>query len=313
MSKRFFFLLSLGLCIFVVYLHIMKALLVEPSIELFEGTYESRKQLSTMCAARQPVVFTAPRAWRHLFPLLSSSNLEAGCVQDVRMRSCSDPRASTWLVFQAAAALLGCAEGKYFSDRNPPLHVAGAARALRAMADDLRPFDGFRGECDLWLGSPGAETPLRHHTDARLFLVAVSGEFTVRMCPFAGRAHFAEETDYTCLEFRGAHNPWNQTPHHHSRLRFKECTLRPGEVIFIPPRVWFSVKYSETRNTLHQIAAITFSDPSSIATNFFNLYCNKARDTYCQTPQTIESLLSKSEQKNTEKRIDATQEMITSE
>lgn len=261
-------------CIFFIYLHVSIALKTEHYLELFEGTYESRKQLSTMCSVRQPVIFAAPTPWRHLFPLLANDRLSAGCVDDVKIKSSQDSRATTCLLYPAAEILLTQTKGKYFSDGNSVLHVAGAARALRSMGEDLQPFGSFKGEWDTWLGSAHTETPLRLHQQHRMYLIPVTGSVKVRLCTFNSRAYFAEEVDYSNLEFRGAHNPWDAASKtSHPRLRFKECVIIPGEILFIPPRVWYSVQYSDTPGLMHQINVVTFTNPATILANLPYLFC----------------------------------------
>jgi hypothetical protein len=75
------------------------------------------------------------------------------------------------------------------------------------------------------------------------------GKIQVKMTPWRSHKYLHPNEDYENYEFFSTLNPWKPQAkylHEMDKLKFLEFTVTPGNVLYVPPYWWYSIRYQES-------------------------------------------------------------------
>lgn len=261
----------ISLLIFVLvlflYVHLMAHFKKTYDTTIFEMDYSGNPvQLHDVCALKQPMLFGLPThvddGAKNLAKLLhpdylaqigSSFDVKLVDMDDYATSKTADPvRVPVRLSHALAMLTHDTDRPHYFSDHNEEfMEDIGVKRPIADALDyHLRPISALMTTHDLWLGSRGANTPLRYHTHTRAFLMVHSGSVRVKMTSWKSNKYLRPISDYDAYEFRSPMDVWKPQPEFEadfSRVRFMDFTISADStfnILYIPSYWWFSIQYS---------------------------------------------------------------------
>ena len=117
----------------------------------------------------------------------------------------------------------------------------------------LKPTFTVQIKYDIMFGSKNVCTPIRYHTEYRKFLCVNSGKIHVKMTPWRSHNYLYPYNDYEHYEFVSPVNCWNPQEKYLNemdKLKFLEFDVKAGNILYIPPHWFYSIKYSDEPNTI---------------------------------------------------------------
>lgn len=147
-------------------------------------------------------------------------------------------------------------------------------QALGVLWDDIDPIseyldgDEARGRSFFWLGPPGTKTPY-HHDLTNNFMAQVMGRKKVRMVPMHDTAH-VYNTLHCYSEVDGSDVDYDRFPAMR-KAQVLECTLAPGELLFIPIGWWHYVEGLDATITMSFTNFLKYNDFASDYTTYQHL------------------------------------------
>lgn len=287
----FFINIIIFLIILFLYIHIVQQLKRSEDLEIYEMDYISNEQLQEVCDIKQPILFEYASISPDLFEKMNADLLLDNNGQyDVKVKECADYyKTITFaedtkqdlsidyiiLPFHSCHGLMNTdPKSNYFSENNDIFledsHLAGSL--FRDNDIYLKPSFTVQTRYDIQIGSKGATTPLRYHTNYRNFLCVNSGKITIKMTPWKSSKYLYPVKDYSNYEFRSPVNVWKPQKtylHDMDKLKFLEFDVPAGKVVYIPPYWWYSIKYSMEPDTI--VSSFTYNSIMNCLTNIPNL------------------------------------------
>jgi len=219
--------------------------------------YSTNENLQEICDIKQPVLFEYKSVLPSFFETLNIDTIDAIQNTDLKVKESQDYYQESTetidyvvLPFSSAHTLLTSdTNARYFTENNEDaVDEAGLASFYKENDDYLKPFATAQTKYDLLFGSKSATTPLRYHTGYRHFLCVNSGKIQVKMTPYKSQKYLYPIYDYENYEFRSPVNAWagqRKYLHEMDKIKFLEFDVVAGNVLYIPPYWWYSIKYSE--------------------------------------------------------------------
>jgi hypothetical protein len=258
------------LAVLFLYIHITAQWKTSEDLEIYEMDYLNNANLQEICAVKQPVLFELPHCVE-LYDRIQLSKMSKYDTYDLGVKDTRDyyratdessfPTAkgssepdftsveSVSLPFHSAVRLMETdTNARYISESNAAfLEETGLANTVGGLDYYLKPTGNMYSQMDLWLGSKGATTPMRYHTNTNCFVVATGGKIRVKMTPWKSRKLLYPIKDYDQYEFRSPVNVWTPAEihkHEIDKLRCLDFDVHAGYVLSIPPYWWYSIQYS---------------------------------------------------------------------
>ena len=264
------------LAVLFLYIHITAQWKTSEDLEIYEMDYLNNANLQEICAVKQPVLFELHHCVElydriQLSKMTKYDTYDLG-VKDTRdyyrttAKGSSEPDftsvESVSLPFHSAVRLMETdTNARYISESNAGfLEETGLANTIGCLDPYLKPNGNMYSQMDLWLGSKGATTPMRYHTNTNCFVVATGGKIRVKMTPWKSRKLLYPIKDYDQYEFRSPVNVWNPAEIHKAeidKLRCLDFDVNAGYVLSIPPYWWYSIQYSSDPATC--VCAISYN------------------------------------------------------
>jgi hypothetical protein len=166
------------------------------------------------------------------------------------------------LPFQSSRQLMNTdPHKKYYLENNSDfVEETELSTHFRTLDSHLKPSLAIQTKYDLCLGSKNASTPMKYHTNDRMFLVVARGKIHVKMTPWKSSKYLHPQKDYDNYEFFSPINVWNPQSKYSAemeKIRYLEFDVYEGYVLSIPPYWWYSFQYSNSENTV--VASCTYN------------------------------------------------------
>jgi hypothetical protein len=258
------------LAVLFLYIHITAQWKTSEDLEIYEMDYLNNANLQEICAVKQPILFELPHCGE-LYERIQLSKMTKYETYDLGVKDTRDyyqTNAETdsvepvSLPFHSATRLMETdTNARYISESNAAfLEETGLANTIGCLDTYLKPTGNLYTQKDLWLGSKGATTPMRYHTNTHLFVVATGGKIRVKMTPWKSRKLLYPIKDYDQYEFRSPVNVWNPAEihkHEIDKLRCLDFEVNAGYVLSIPAYWWYSIQYSSDPATC--VCAVSYN------------------------------------------------------
>ena len=162
-------------------------------------------------------------------------------------------------------------KSRYFTENNNDfIEDAGLIDLFYSNNDFLKPTLTLITKYDIMFGSTGLTTPLRYHTNYRHFICVNSGKVSVKMTPYKSTKYLNPINDYETYEFRSPINVWKPQEKYKNeinKLKFLEFTVNSGNIIYVPPYWWYSIKFN---NEDVLLTSFTYNSIMNCVANSFN-------------------------------------------
>jgi hypothetical protein len=263
--------------ILFVYIHINDQYKKSEDLEIYEMDYVSNAGLQNICNVKQPTIFDFRQIYPDIFSKLEKrEHFEKFENIDVKVKDVLDywnPTATSIdpiiLPIQSFQTLMKSDPKSHFfmEDNQDFLEETELLPEIRELDAYLKPSFSIRSKYDLITGSNSCITPLRYHTDYRRYMIVASGKISVKMTPWRSRKHLHPVIDYDNYEFFSKLNPWMPQKEYLNdmdKLKFLDFEVAAGNVLYIPPFWWYSIKFT-TNDT--QVVSISYQTVMNIFSN----------------------------------------------
>lgn len=250
--------------------------------EVYEIDYQNNNHLQTVCDLRQPILFNV-NFDETLSNNVSIKNFEKSptdiYVKDTIVSNEKEDETKSFIVpFSAAIRLMKTdTASHYYTEENAEfIEEENLTKHFATLDNFLKPNFVIMTNYDIWFGSNGTTTPLRYHTNYRTFIFVHQKKISIKLASFRNSKYLeCSKKNRTCYT-----NVWNVPKKNIEKVHFIEMDILPGNILYLPPYWWYSIKYYEeslvfsaTYNTVMNLAAFSIGDitiPSmDDVTNFF--------------------------------------------
>ena len=227
--------------ILFLYIHIIDQYKKSEDLEIYEMDYVSNNDLQSICNIKQPVLF-------ELNNEITLENIEEKSQYDVKVRDNNDISDYILLKYESFKTLIDTDTESHFitENNNEFIEESGLYHPFSLLNDFLKPTFSVNTQYDILMGSKNAHTPLRYHTNDRLFYLVSSGKIRVKMTPWKSAKYLNPEMDYDNYEFRSMLDPFDSTNKELEKLKFLEFDVLANYVLYIPPYWWYTIQYDDS-------------------------------------------------------------------
>ncbi len=276
-----------GIILFL-YIQIIQHYARSEDLEIYEMDYINNAQLQDVCNMKQPVIFNYANIHPEFMENVSISNILNKCNQtEIKIKDVNDywkekttnvsgeqyyePVDYFTLPFTSSHSFMKSdAKSLYFSENNSDfIEETGLDKIFQECNYYLKPPNFIiQTKYDIGIGSIQTETPLRYHTDYRKFMILSQGKIHVKMTHFKSSKYLKVIKDYDNYEYRSPINVWTpqeQYMNDISKIKFIEFDVFAGQVLYIPPYWWYSIRFSNNPNTV--VSTISYNSIINILAN----------------------------------------------
>lgn len=241
------------LIIFVIvlfsYIHIYNEYKTSEDLEIYEMDYRNNENLQETCNIKQPVIFERTKMIELPDLLKYKQILTVKDVNDYD-KSGTDYNGVQLPCNSLIQLIKSDKNSRYFSENNQTfIEESGLYKQVNQLDSELKPKYAIHTKYDILLGSQNTCTPFRYHTNTRKYIyIAKGGNMRIKMASWKYTKYLHEIKDYENLEFRSPVNIWDTQSKYSDdidKIEFIEFDLNFGNVIYIPPYWWYSIKYLE--------------------------------------------------------------------
>ena len=248
--------LFIFLIILFLYIHITSQYKRSEDLEIYEMDYTTNEHLQEVCDIKQPVLFNYQSVNPQFFETMTLDFLKTYSSSDIKVKESGDYFAENCdvvdyvvLSLQSSLQLITTdTKSAYFIENNNDF-VSESSLYLLFQANDelLKPTFTAQTKYDLIMGSKNTVMPLRYHVDYRKFICVTSGKIQVKMTPWKSHKYLYTIKDYDNYDFRSPINVWKPQAkylHEMDKIKFLEFDVAEGNVLYIPPYWWYSIKFT---------------------------------------------------------------------
>jgi hypothetical protein len=242
------------------YIHIYHHLQKSNELELYNIDYTTKGKLDEICRIRQPVMFEMD------IPLIDKTLEEITDMYgnfDVKLIRKENDIEQLYdlevihntpieMTLQETIELFRkdiSNNGIYRSELNQEfLEDTGLLKQIKRHDAPLRPLFITKCDYDLLLGNKNTTTQLKYHHYYRYYLYVASGSITIKLIPPKYSKYLYSQNNYTQFLFYSPINAWKVQPifeRRFSKVNMLEIKLKKGEILYIPPYWWYSIRYDE--------------------------------------------------------------------
>lgn len=220
--------LILFICIFFIYIHFVNEWKICESLELFETDYTDYYEFLSVCRLKQPFVC---KYYLHNDDIF---NINWDLLNEIHIYNKND---SSDVIGSYHTMLSLIDKGNFYTQHN---HQAIAScdiyDILNSNSEFIKPISNIQTTYDIYIGSKDITTTLQYHNSSSLFLLGLKGSQTIRLFPWSSIQR--DNIDFVHYEFTSQQNVWNKP-----NENMIEVELRKGQLLFIPPYWWYSIKH----------------------------------------------------------------------
>ena len=289
--------------ILFLYIHIVDQYKKSEDLEIYEMDYNNEKQLQDVCNVKQPTIFEFQTIFPLFFEKINASVLDSVYNSDVRLKdandyyseSASDTRSQVDYVvlpFHSSRKLMNTDPSSHFfiENNNEFVEESDFYKLFSHIDHYLKPNLTLQTKYDFCMGSKNTITPLRYHTNYRQFFIVTSGKIHIKLTPWKSSKYLYPVKDFENYEFRSPVNVWKPQPKYSSemeKMKFLEFEVTVGNVIYIPPYWWYSIKYSNEDDNI--VCGFTYNSIMNVVANVPNwiLYFIQQQNTKKKVAKTL--------------------------
>ena len=287
---NFYLHILIFLLILFFYIHIVHQYKRSEDLEIYELDYISNTHLQEVCDIKQPILFEYKSVNSDFYENVTYDNITSNTYSnyDIRVKETSDywesDESVDYIVLPLSSGsnlMKSDSKSAYFSENNEEfLEESGINSDWQENDIHLKPPFTVQQKYDIMIGSRGAYTPLRYHTNFRYFISVNSGKIRVKMTPFKSTKYLYQNKDFENYEFRSPIDVWkpqHKYRHEMDKIKFLEFDVSEGFIISIPPYWWYSIQYDNSVDSL--LSGFIYNSPMNIVSNvpyFIKYYIQQA-------------------------------------
>ena len=234
-----------------LYIHILFHLNTSNDLEIYQLNEPNKEKLEEVCDLKQPVLWEYPN--EDLLKVVNRKNLlDTYGAFDIKIRKVKydlKNNEEMYLPYSLANGLEAIdkdKENKYILENNSDfIEETGLYKIFKLNDYLMRPALVSNIYYDIIFGN-NTETVFKYDLNYRNYLMVTEGEIKLKLSPPKGTKYLDQIQDYENFEFRSPINPWNtkkQHLHNFDKIKCLEVTLKPKNIIYIPPHWWYSIKF----------------------------------------------------------------------
>ena len=257
------------LIILFVYIHLTDQHKTSNDLELFEFDYISNKELNESCNIKQPLVFNYKDINEYFVSTVQLENLEN---QSENITLYDKNNEEIVLNFSSANLLVQSdKKHTYYSENNENfIYDSNLQNVYETNDNFLKPHFTVHTKYDIHIGTENTYTPLQYHNFYRKFFIVHSGKIRVKLIPPKYNKYLNEVKDYENYRFYSSIDIWEPSKNHvhlTEKTKSMEFDIDSGNVLYIPPYWWYSIKYLYHDDTPCLYSSITYVTPMNILSN----------------------------------------------
>ena len=263
------------------YIHVTEQYKKSEDLEIYEMDFVDNAALQNVCNVKQPVLFEYKSHVPEIFGKITIDNiLRNGGQYEVAVKDTNDYAKSgasfdyITFPFHSTIKLFETDSRAHFISESNSIFVeeSGLNPIIHAVDLDLKPPLTVHTAYDILFGSKGSTTPLRYHTGTRYFVGVTAGKIQIKMTPWRSTRYLKPIRDYENYEFRSAIDVWTKDLGELSKIKFLEFDVIEGNVLYIPPYWWYSIKYmNEDADTVSMCFACQYNTAVNILANITDI------------------------------------------
>jgi len=224
-------------------------------MEIYETDFVNNQKIQEVSDLKQPFLFEL----KPIIPDFFENTKINGGSHQVCVKDTKDMDSGNYFVlpFSSSRALIDTDDkGRYFSEKNYEMTEDIFTKENSTLDELLKPSFTIVTKHDIMFGSKGAYTPMRYITDYRQYLCVLKGKIHVKMTPWKSRKYLYPKNDYNHYEFRSPIDVWNPQPQYSNetdKIQYLEFDVYSGNVLYIPPFWFYSIKYLEDDTYIHSV------------------------------------------------------------
>lgn len=264
--------------LFFVYIHVVHQYKKSNDLEVYEFDYTGNQKLQEICEVRQPVVFlfepilnilkekeNVITDWETIANTFDTIPEKKGDIQyflNVKDShdNCDKEQMEVSLSLFSALQLIK-SKNHFFTENNETFLInTGLKEDMETIGNiHLKPTFCMIQTMDILGGGTNVETPFRFHTNTRKFLYIGNGNISVKMTTYKNAKK---------IGFKRCR--WND----YSKIRFLEFDVSAGNMVYIPPYWFYSIKFHSNDVCVfeynYQTAMNVFAHPQCILRPFIS-------------------------------------------
>lgn len=230
------------------YIHVYNHIKTSDYLEVYEIDSPSKEKLEELCELKQPLLIKN----MNILDLNIDKKflLENYGSFDLKIRSKEKNDIFLPIKLNKFLALIEKdVSGTYISENNNDFLIETTLQKNLQMNDELfRPYTIFYKDNDLIMGSVGSSTKLGYSIDSRNILYLESGSVEIMLCPPKNYKYLHVVNNYENLDFFSNINIDaidDKFREDYDKIKFLKIILTPGNIFYIPPNWFYSVKILE--------------------------------------------------------------------
>lgn len=256
-----FFHLIIFIVVLLMYIHIVNQCKTSEDLEIYELDYTDNEYLQTVCDIKQPSVFSYQTVNPAFFDRINYELIENRNVYDVKVKDIDDYWNEFDNIDYIVMPLSSCialmktdTNGKFISEDNDNfIEESGITDLFQSNDSFLKPQYAVSSKYDILTGSENSYMPFRFHKNLRYFVSVQTGKVRIKLTPWKSTKYLYMHNDYDLYEFRSPINIWKPQRkyfHEMDKMKFLEFDLHQGQILYIPPYWWYSIKFLDNDNLL---------------------------------------------------------------
>lgn len=286
----------------LLYVHITNQFKKGSDMEVYEMDYKDNEELQKVCELKQPFIF--PLA-TNINKIITIEYLQHYEKEYVRVKDTNDYFGSqsiigeTYIPFSSFYILMKTdTKSHYFIENNDEFMEETGLNSIidKELNIFLNPKYSIvvQRKYDICMGSKNVELPLRYHTNFRHYYMVLHGKIHIKMTPFKNSVHLDPVNDFNIYENYSTFNIWKTNKENVPTLEFD---VLEGQVFYVPPYWWYSIKYSNIEDTMlcsctyHSLTNIVAHSPELVK---YYIHQQNLEKKYMKTLETNKELPNES-------------------
>jgi hypothetical protein len=237
-----------------IYIHIYHQLKTSNDLEIYDIQYPSKDKFDEICELRQPVIFNFNKNELIQNNCSLPKIIEQYGSFDVNIRNLNNISNENNiekylpLTLNKTYDLISSDDNTYISENNSDfIEETGLLKYFQYNDELLRPPLVSNCIYDIILGNKQSSI-LKYDVNYRNYLLVTHGNISIKLIPPKYSKYLYENSDYLNFEFNSPVNVWNIQDEYKinfDKIKVLNVNLKKGDIIFIPPYWWFTIKYNE--------------------------------------------------------------------
>lgn len=234
--------LIIFIIILLVYLHIINEIKISDTLDIYEIDYVNNSNLQEISELKHPFIF------------LFENDFDQYSIDDsidFIVKDCNDNNNDNIKINYSSLKILidKDKKSKYYTEHNYEVCNNIISKNFYKFDKFLKPNLNVSTNYDYIFGSKGSFTPLRYHTNSRVYLYVKKGIVEVKMIPWKFEKLLDHYTEYDSkyIDNLSNINLWNSKINNVTVLEF---SVNKDNILYIPPFWFYTIKF-ETDSAIY--------------------------------------------------------------